>query len=64
MAESKVENIPEKARALLALNPKEESEFKQKVQAAKKNKSKSVGEDEPFNFIFSFKRRFYCHILL
>lgn len=46
MTESKVEKVPETAKELLALNPKQESEFKQKVQEAKKNKSKKVGKDK------------------
>lgn len=49
MTESKVEKVPEAAKELLALNPKQESEFKQKVQEAKKNKSKKkVGKNESF----------------
>lgn len=48
MTESKVEKVPETAKELLALNPKQESEFKQKVQQAKKNKTKKVGKDEAF----------------
>lgn len=46
MTESKAEKVPETAKELLALNPKQESEFKQKVQEAKKNKSKKVGKDK------------------
>lgn len=48
MTESKAEKVPETAKELLALNPKQESEFKQKVQQAKKNKSKKVGTGEAF----------------
>ncbi|XP_038550409.1 MKI67 FHA domain-interacting nucleolar phosphoprotein [Micropterus salmoides] len=39
MTESKAETAPKPAKELLALNPKQESEFKKKVQEAKKNKS-------------------------
>lgn len=48
MTENKTEKVPETAKELLALNPKQESQFKKKVQEAKKNKSKKVGKDEPF----------------
>lgn len=40
MTEGKVEKVPEAAKELLALNPEQESAFKQKVHEAKKNKSK------------------------
>lgn len=43
MTESKAETAPEPAKELLALNPKEESEFKKKVREAKKNQSSKVG---------------------
>lgn len=46
MTEKKVEKVPGTAKELLALNPKQESAFRQKVQEAKKNKSKKVGKDE------------------
>lgn len=46
MTESKAETAPKPAKELLALNPKQESEFKKKVQEAKKNKSSKVGRDE------------------
>lgn len=39
MTETKAETAPKPAKQLLALNPKQESEFKKKVQEAKKNKS-------------------------
>ncbi|XP_070770893.1 MKI67 FHA domain-interacting nucleolar phosphoprotein [Enoplosus armatus] len=39
MTESKAEAASKPAKELLALNPKEESEFKKKVQEVKKNKS-------------------------
>ncbi|XP_042350776.1 MKI67 FHA domain-interacting nucleolar phosphoprotein [Plectropomus leopardus] len=39
MTESKAEAAPQRAKELLALDPKQESEFKKKVQEAKKNKS-------------------------
>ncbi|TKS67639.1 CLIP-associating protein 1 [Collichthys lucidus] len=39
MTESKAETAAKPAKELLALNPKQESEFKKKVQEAKKNKS-------------------------
>lgn len=44
MTEIKGETAPEAAKELLALNPTQESEFKKKVQEAKKNKSKKVGK--------------------
>ncbi|XP_020488869.2 MKI67 FHA domain-interacting nucleolar phosphoprotein [Labrus bergylta] len=40
MTETKAESAPKPAKELLALNPKQESEFKKKVQEAKKNKSR------------------------
>lgn len=40
MTESKAKKAPKPAKELLALNPKQETEFKKKVQEAKKNKSK------------------------
>lgn len=46
MTESKAETAPKPAKELLALNPKQESEFKKKVQEAKKNKSSKVGREE------------------
>lgn len=39
MTESSAESVSKPAKELLALNPKQESEFKKKVQEAKKNKS-------------------------
>lgn len=39
MTESKAETAPRQTKALLALNPEQESEFKKKVQEAKRNKS-------------------------
>lgn len=66
MTESKVEKVPETAKELLALNPEQESVFKQKVQEAKKNKSKKVSNDgssEPFHEIYSFKRPEHRHLL-
>lgn len=45
MTEIKVETAPEPAKALLALNPTQEAEFKKKVQEVKKNKSKKVGKE-------------------
>lgn len=39
MTESKTEAAPQPTKELLALNPQEESEFKKKVQEAKRNKS-------------------------
>lgn len=44
MTEVKVETTPEPAKALLALNPTQEAEFKKKVQEVKKNKSNKVGK--------------------
>lgn len=46
MTESKAETASEPAKELLALNPKQESEFKKKVQEAKKKKSSKVRERE------------------
>lgn len=46
MTESKAETASKPAKELLALNPKQESEFKKKVQEVKKNKSSKVGRDE------------------
>ncbi len=46
MTESNAETAPKPAKELLALNPKQESEFKKKVQEAKKNKSSKVGRRE------------------
>lgn len=48
MTETKAETAPKPAKQLLALNPKQESEFKKKVQEAKKNKSSKVGSEEPW----------------
>lgn len=45
MTESKAEAAPEPAKELLALNPEQESEFKKKVQEAKKRRSSKVGRD-------------------
>lgn len=45
MTESKAEAAPEPAKELLALNPKQEFEFKKKVQEAKKRRSSKVGRD-------------------
>lgn len=42
MTESKAETAAKPAKELLALNPKQESEFKKKVQEAKKNKPGKV----------------------
>ena len=42
MTESAAESASKPAKELLALNPKQESEFKKKVQQAKKNKSSKV----------------------
>lgn len=44
MTEIKGETAPEAAKALLALNPTQESEFRKKVQEVKKNKSQKVSE--------------------
>lgn len=46
MTESKAGKAPKAAKELLALNPKQESEFKKKVQEAKKKKSGKVGRHE------------------
>lgn len=43
MTESKAETATKPAKELLALNPKQESEFKKKVQEVKKKKSGKVG---------------------
>lgn len=45
MTESQAETASAPAKVLLALNPKQESEFKKKVQEAKK--SGKVGPPEP-----------------
>ncbi|XP_029314217.1 MKI67 FHA domain-interacting nucleolar phosphoprotein [Cottoperca gobio] len=47
MTETKAETAPTPAKQLLALNPKQESEFKKKVQEAKKNKSSKGGRLDP-----------------
>ncbi|XP_068428617.1 MKI67 FHA domain-interacting nucleolar phosphoprotein [Clinocottus analis] len=47
MTESKAGTAPKPAKELLALNPKQESEFKKKVQEAKKNKSSKGGHFAP-----------------
>lgn len=47
MTESKAETAPRPAKELLALNPQEESEFKKKVQEAKKNKSRKGNAVSP-----------------
>ncbi|XP_059199512.1 MKI67 FHA domain-interacting nucleolar phosphoprotein [Centropristis striata] len=47
MSECKEVTAPKAAKELLALNPKEESEFKKKVQEAKKNKSAKGGHLAP-----------------
>ncbi|KAA8588419.1 hypothetical protein FQN60_001613 [Etheostoma spectabile] len=47
MTESKAETASKPAKELLALNPKQESEFKKKVQEAKKNKSSKGGRLTP-----------------
>lgn len=64
MTENNVEAAPGAAKELMALNPKQESEFKKKVHEAKKNRSKKVRKEEPrhpenirFISIFPFKRR-------
>lgn len=57
MTENKIEKVSETAKELLALHPKQESEFKQKMQEAKKNKSNKVGKDvscEPSVFVWYF----------
>lgn len=48
MTEVQVEKAPEAAKALLALNPTQESEFQKKVQDAKKSKPKKVGQKTEF----------------
>lgn len=47
MTESQAEAAPKAAKQLLALNPKQESEFKKKVQEVKKNKSKKGSQLTP-----------------
>ncbi|KAL6101122.1 nifk [Pungitius sinensis] len=47
MTESKADTAPHRAKELLALDPKQESEFKKKVQEAKKNKSIKGGHLAP-----------------
>lgn len=46
MTESKADTVTKPAKELLALNPKQDSEFKKKVQEAKKNKPDKVGREE------------------
>lgn len=48
MTESKAETLSQPPKELLALNPKQESEFKKKVQEAKKNQSSKVGREDKF----------------
>ncbi|XP_074514686.1 MKI67 FHA domain-interacting nucleolar phosphoprotein [Sebastes fasciatus] len=47
MTESKAETAPKPAKQLLALNPKQESEFKKKMQEAKKNTASKGGRLAP-----------------
>ncbi|XP_076603116.1 MKI67 FHA domain-interacting nucleolar phosphoprotein [Chaetodon auriga] len=47
MTENKAETATKPAKQLLALDPKQESEFKRKVQEAKKNKSRKVNRLTP-----------------
>ncbi|XP_056293493.1 MKI67 FHA domain-interacting nucleolar phosphoprotein [Pseudoliparis swirei] len=47
MTESKAGTAPAPAKELLALNPKQETEFKKQVQEAKKNKSSKGGHLDP-----------------
>lgn len=44
MTEGNTEADSKAAKELLALNPKQEAEFKRKVQEVKKNKSSKVGD--------------------
>lgn len=46
MTESNTETATKPAKELLALNPKQDSEFKKKVQEAKKNNSGKVGRQD------------------
>lgn len=46
MTESKADTATKPAKELLALNPKQDSEFKKKVQEAKKNRPSKVGREE------------------
>lgn len=46
MTESKADTAAKPAKELLALNPKQDSEFKKKVQEAKKKKPGKVGREE------------------
>lgn len=55
MTESKAEAAPEPAKELLALNPKQESEFKKKVQEAKKRKSSKVGREPDCGLTFTYR---------
>lgn len=48
MTESKAETLSKPPKELLALNPKQESEFKKKVQEAKKKQSSKVGPEVKF----------------
>lgn len=46
MTESSAETAPKAAKELLALDPKQESEFKSKVQEAKKKRKKKRNTEE------------------
>lgn len=45
MTESKAEAAPQLPKELLALNPEQETEFKKKVSAVKRRKTKKVGRN-------------------
>lgn len=47
MTESSAETAPKAAKELLALDPNQESEFKSKVQEAKKKRKKRNTEEKP-----------------
>ncbi|KAM8856674.1 MKI67 FHA domain-interacting nucleolar phosphoprotein isoform 2-T2 [Spinachia spinachia] len=51
MTESKADTAPHRAKELLALDPKQESEFKKKVQEAKKNKPITTGGSKGYAFV-------------
>lgn len=46
MTESSAESAPKAAKELLALDPKQEAEFKSKVREAKKKRKKANAEEK------------------
>lgn len=64
MTEIKRETAPEAAKELLALNPTQESEFRKRVQEAKKNKSKKVGKKQTKSFHLIFPSKYDVVVFL